>query len=168
MTHACRPSVQTRAPGADGNQENGLGSGVVIDDRGDILTSLHVVAGATEIQLTFADGSLGSLHYLTSGAPTLAKERLEVHSAGWSAVLDDFRELETHGADGVKRVRSRLGQDKGHRAAVAEFLKAVRQGGPSPIPFAEALNVTLATLAAEASLRLRIPFAVDDVSIRPL
>ena len=120
------------------------------------------------VQLTFADGSLGSLHYLTSGAPTLAKERLELHSAGLSAVLDDFRELEMHGADSVKRVRSRLGQDKGHRAAVAEFLKAVRQGGPSPIPFAEALNVTLATLAAEASLRLRVPFAVDDASIRPL
>jgi S1-C subfamily serine protease len=37
--------------------ENGLGSGVIIDDAGDILTSLHVVANATDIQVTFADGS---------------------------------------------------------------------------------------------------------------
>ena len=37
-----------------------LGSGVVIDDRGNILTSLHVVANATEIQLTFADGTQSS------------------------------------------------------------------------------------------------------------
>jgi len=49
--------IQTLAPGADGKQENGLGSGVVIDDRGDILTSLHVVADASDIQLTFADGT---------------------------------------------------------------------------------------------------------------
>jgi S1-C subfamily serine protease len=34
-----------------------LGSGVVIDDAGDILTSLHVVDGADSIQVTFADGS---------------------------------------------------------------------------------------------------------------
>jgi S1-C subfamily serine protease len=37
--------------------ENGLGSGVIIDDAGDILTSLHVVANADEIQVTFADGT---------------------------------------------------------------------------------------------------------------
>jgi len=35
--------IQTQAPGADGKVEDGLGSGVVIDDFGDILTSLHVV-----------------------------------------------------------------------------------------------------------------------------
>ena len=49
--------IQTQAPGANGKVENGLGSGVVIDDSGDILTSLHVVANASDIQLTFADGT---------------------------------------------------------------------------------------------------------------
>lgn len=39
------------------NGEKGLGSGVIIDDAGDILTSLHVVDGATTIQLYFADGT---------------------------------------------------------------------------------------------------------------
>lgn len=38
-------------------EANGLGSGVVINDSGDILTSLHVITNATEIRLTFADGS---------------------------------------------------------------------------------------------------------------
>lgn len=37
--------------------DGGLGSGVVIDDAGDILTSLHVVEGATEIEVVFADGT---------------------------------------------------------------------------------------------------------------
>src|SRR5579859_4925750 len=35
--------VQTKSPGANGTIENGLGSGVIVDDMGDILTSLHVV-----------------------------------------------------------------------------------------------------------------------------
>jgi S1-C subfamily serine protease len=35
----------------------GLGSGVIVNQRGDILTSLHVVDGATKIDITFADGT---------------------------------------------------------------------------------------------------------------
>lgn len=38
-------------------QDDGLGSGVIVNDNGDILTSLHVVDGATSIQITFADGT---------------------------------------------------------------------------------------------------------------
>ena len=39
------------------NGEKGLGTGVIIDDAGEILTSLHVVDGATKIQIVFADGT---------------------------------------------------------------------------------------------------------------
>jgi S1-C subfamily serine protease len=52
--------IQTEALGEDGEVEHSLGSGVVIDDRGDILTSLHVVTQALDIQLTFADGTQSS------------------------------------------------------------------------------------------------------------
>lgn len=38
-------------------EEASLGSGVVVNDQGDILTSLHVVTDALKIKLTFADGS---------------------------------------------------------------------------------------------------------------
>src|SRR5262249_22130808 len=38
-------------------EEGGLGSGVVVTLAGDILTSLHVVDGASTITVTFADGS---------------------------------------------------------------------------------------------------------------
>lgn len=60
---AIRPSlvlIQTQSPGEDEELANGLGSGVVINDNGAILTSLHVVAGASDIHLTFADGSQSS------------------------------------------------------------------------------------------------------------
>ena len=43
-----------------------LGTGVIIDDAGDILTSLHVVADAKSIELTFADGSKSAGSVLSS------------------------------------------------------------------------------------------------------
>jgi S1-C subfamily serine protease len=42
---------------AGGGKDGRLGTGVVVDDAGDILTSLHVVADAASITLTFADGT---------------------------------------------------------------------------------------------------------------
>ena len=44
-------------PDTTDEDDDGLGSGVVVSLAGDILTSLHVVDGATAIELTFADGS---------------------------------------------------------------------------------------------------------------
>jgi S1-C subfamily serine protease len=57
-----RPSVvRVRGLGLHGRDEDqdaetGVGSGVVIVDKGTILTNLHVVAGARRIQVVFADG----------------------------------------------------------------------------------------------------------------
>ena len=39
------------------NGENNLGTGVIVDGAGDILTCLHVINGATKISITFADGT---------------------------------------------------------------------------------------------------------------
>jgi S1-C subfamily serine protease len=52
--------IQTEAAGTNGDAEHSVGSGVVINDGGDILTSLHVVANASDIQITFADGTQSS------------------------------------------------------------------------------------------------------------
>jgi S1-C subfamily serine protease len=54
--------IEVHAPGEqddDGvyRSADGLGSGVVINDAGEVLTSLHVVTNATSIRLTFADGT---------------------------------------------------------------------------------------------------------------
>lgn len=58
--------IQTKEAGAKSQAEHGIGSGVVIDDRGDILTSLHVVADASDIQVTFADGTQSSAQVVTT------------------------------------------------------------------------------------------------------
>ena len=62
---AVRPSlvlIQTERPDAVGRatRDPGIGSGVVVNLAGDILTSLHVVADATQIRVTFADGTRSS------------------------------------------------------------------------------------------------------------
>ncbi|HEX9839968.1 MAG TPA: trypsin-like peptidase domain-containing protein [Anaerolineales bacterium] len=49
--------IKTDFQGENGDSEKGVGSGVIINDQGDILTSLHVVADATDILITFADGT---------------------------------------------------------------------------------------------------------------
>ncbi len=65
---AIQPSlvlIQTKGTDADGKVQEALGSGVVINDRGDILTCLHVVAGSSEIKITFADGTTSSASILS-------------------------------------------------------------------------------------------------------
>jgi S1-C subfamily serine protease len=60
---AVQPSlvlIEVKGAVKDGEQpgeHDGLGSGVIVNLAGDILTSLHVVADATEIEVTFADGT---------------------------------------------------------------------------------------------------------------
>lgn len=57
---AVQPSlVLIQTKGGDTGEEHGggLGSGVIVTNSGEILTSLHVVAGADEIKVTFADGT---------------------------------------------------------------------------------------------------------------
>jgi S1-C subfamily serine protease len=51
--------VWIEADGVDenGDESRGLGTGVIFDQNGSILTSLHVVAGSSAIKLTFADGT---------------------------------------------------------------------------------------------------------------
>jgi S1-C subfamily serine protease len=50
-------TIQTTGVDAKGKADTGLGTGVVVDAAGDILTALHVVTGADTIKLTFADGT---------------------------------------------------------------------------------------------------------------
>jgi predicted dehydrogenase/threonine dehydrogenase-like Zn-dependent dehydrogenase len=113
------------------------------------------------LQLEFANGSQGTITYVANGDKTYSKERVEVFGGGAVGVLEDFRELELS-RDGRKQSeRSRLQQDKGHRAEWEAFAKALREGGPAPIAFEEIVAVSLATLRAMASRQLGQSIAID-------
>jgi len=49
--------IQTEGTDAEGEAGFGVGSGVVVNQDGDILTALHVVVDADEIEVAFADGT---------------------------------------------------------------------------------------------------------------
>lgn len=49
--------IEASGTGESGEDQNALGTGVIIDRFGSILTSLHVVDDSTSIRLTFADGT---------------------------------------------------------------------------------------------------------------
>jgi S1-C subfamily serine protease len=66
------------------DEEHGVGTGVVITDKGIILTNLHVVQSAQTIKLVFADGSESGAHI----AGVQAQHDLAVLQA--RVVPDDF------------------------------------------------------------------------------
>jgi S1-C subfamily serine protease len=53
---------------AAGDIDTRLGSGVIINADGSVLTALHVVDGASQIQVAFADGTTTSAHITVSKA----------------------------------------------------------------------------------------------------
>jgi predicted dehydrogenase len=91
--------------------------------------------------LSFADGSVGTVHYLADGHRAFPKERLEVFCAGRIIQLDNFRRMRVFGWRGLRRMNL-WKQDKGQAHCVAAFIHAVRSGGPSPTPFEEMTEVT--------------------------
>jgi polar amino acid transport system substrate-binding protein len=115
------------------------------------------------ITLTFADGSVGNILYLANGDVALSKERVEVFCQGATAMLDDFCRLELY-RDGQRTVKKGA-QDKGHQAEVHAWIKAVRQGGPSPIPFEEAVLCTLTTFKILESLQTGAPVPVTSLHL---
>ncbi|MFZ1827874.1 MAG: Gfo/Idh/MocA family oxidoreductase, partial [Candidatus Competibacteraceae bacterium] len=97
------------------------------------------------LQLGFADGSIGAIHYFANGSKAFPKERLEVFAAGRVLQLDNFRKLTGYGWPGFRKMNL-WRQDKGQKACAAAFVKAVQQGGPAPIPIEEILEVSRVTL----------------------
>ncbi len=95
--------------------------------------------------LRFADGSFGTVLYLSNGHRSFSKERLEIFVAGRILQLDNFRRLRGYGWPGFRRMNL-WRQDKGHKAEVAAFLESVASGGPAPIPFDELVETTKVSL----------------------
>jgi len=103
------------------------------------------------LTLRFADGSVGSLVYVSDGSGRVPKERIEGFCGTRTAVLDDYHALDLY--NGHRHDRRRLKtRDKGHREEIEAFLRATRTGDPA-LALGEIDNVMLATLAIVESLR---------------
>jgi len=150
-------------------QDPEVGGGRILGEACHFIDLLRYLAGAPierwarfeldgtahdtmSLQLAFADGSIGTIHYFANGARAFPKERLEVFAGGRVLQLDNFRRLRGFGWPGLSRMRL-WRQDKGQRACVDAFLNAVERGGLPPIPVEELLEVTRVTLEVAGAVR---------------
>lgn len=137
------------------------GSSIVEVTTREIGSTGRYSAGNVLISLRFGNGSEGTISYLANGDRSFSKERIEVFGGGSTAVLDDFRRMELVRNGRTQKVRSRLRQDKGHRAEWTAFVDSIRLGKDAPIAFEDIVCSTLSTLRAEESRKAGKPLAVD-------
>ncbi|MDP9263907.1 MAG: bi-domain-containing oxidoreductase [Acidobacteriota bacterium] len=114
---------------------------------------------AITIELT--NGSIGQIMYLANGDRRVGKERVEIFCGGAVAILDDYRSLQLIRAGKSRTVRSRFRQDKGHGRECDDFVCAIQEGRPSPIPLVEIVAATAATFRIVDSLACGMPMAVN-------
>ncbi len=155
-------------------QDNTVGGGRIIGEACHFIDLMRFLAGSeivsvqarrmgdtgdgaiTEdkaaITFGFADGSFGTIFYLTNGAASFPKERVEVFAAGRVLQLDNFRKLKGYGWPSFKKMNL-WKQDKGQNACAAAFLSAIENGTNTPISAEEIFEVARVTIEATEILR---------------
>lgn len=93
------------------------------------------------IQLVFADGSIGTIHYYDNGPKSFPKERLEIFARGGVLQLNNYRTLIGFNWPGFKKMNL-WNQDKGQNSCSKAFVDAIFYGNESPIPIDELLEVS--------------------------
>jgi predicted dehydrogenase/threonine dehydrogenase-like Zn-dependent dehydrogenase len=111
-----------------------------------------VLDDKVSITLSFADGSFGTIHYLSNGGKAFPKERIEVFCGNAVLQLDNYRILRGYGWKGFKRMRL-FRQDKGQKACAKAFVNAVREGKESPISYEEIMEISRVSIEVAESLR---------------
>ena len=92
------------------------------------------------IQISFKNGSIGSIHYFSNGATSFPKEKLDIYTSGKIISLTNYKKLEAWGIPGFLN-KKLLIQDKGQKACVSAFLDSINQGKESPIPINDIFEV---------------------------
>jgi predicted dehydrogenase len=104
------------------------------------------------INLSFADGSFGTIHYLANGGKAFPKERIEVFCGNAVLQMDNYRVLRGYGWKGFKKMKL-FKQDKGQVACTKAFIEAIKSGKPSPIPYEEVMESSRVSIEVAESLR---------------
>ena len=110
--------------------------------------------------IAFADGSIGTLTYLTNGDSRTPKEYIEVFGGGITGIIDNFRRGYILKNGHRHRLKGR--DDKGQASELEAFLRMVVKGGPPPISYDQIVAVTQATIAVYESLMTGIEIHLDQ------
>jgi len=103
-------------------------------------SGMTITSDKASITLSFANGSIGTIHYFANGDKSFPKERLEVFCAGRVLQLDNFRKLTGFGWPGFKKMNLSR-QDKGQANCVKAFVESIKNGRAAPIPINEIIEV---------------------------
>ncbi|HWW13826.1 MAG TPA: bi-domain-containing oxidoreductase [Candidatus Dormibacteraeota bacterium] len=103
------------------------------------------------LTISFADGSVGTIHYLANGASTVEKEYIEVFGESKTARMWNFKKLEC--AVGGKKSSTSFSGDKGHAAEMRALLDGFESDARSPISVESLAATSRLTFAAMESLR---------------
>ncbi|MCX6290199.1 MAG: bi-domain-containing oxidoreductase [Bacteroidetes bacterium] len=117
-------------------------SAYVMDDKAKLDDTLTV-------NIRFANGSVANVSYFSNGNKNLEKEYLEVFGNGMVARLEDFKMLTIFGKS---ENRQTAALDKGHKAEMEAFIRAVKSGEPTPVSFDDIVLSTLATFKVIESI----------------
>lgn len=113
------------------------------------------------INIEFANGSIGTVHYFANGGKSMPKEYIEIHQDGCSHVIDDFKSLQTFRGGSAGKAEKSAIQNKGQAEMVEQFVSRVISGSEPLIPFYQLHAVMAATIGAVASLRNHAPVEIN-------
>ncbi len=113
------------------------------------------------ITLKMSDGSVGTITYTASGDKAFPRERVEVFRGGAVGLIENFKSASFTHRGRTRRKRNLFGVDRGHRAEMAAFFTAVRNGGPPPVAFAEYVLTTLTTFSIVESMQRGQPVKIE-------
>jgi len=109
-------------------------SATAIPDANQLNDTINVL-------LQFKNGSSGVIAYYSNGSKSLTKEYIEVFSAGFSAIIDDFKVLKLYGKGKPNKTKL-INQNKGQKEMVDAFVNGLLKDGEAPISFNEVVAVT--------------------------
>ena len=128
--------------------------------NGSVPTSLSALSmsdndnlnDAVNISLKFENGSVGVISYFSNGSKGIPKEYIEINSSGTTAVINDFKEMQTWRNGKLSKTKL-LNQNKGQKEMVRAFVESIEADGEVPIPMNETYLTTLATFKALESIQ---------------
>ena len=119
------------------------------------LTGERTQSDNVALTIRFSNGSVGVITYLANGDSAVPKERIEIFSGGKTAVVDNFKRLETY-QGGSRKVYETLAVEKGHKAEVEKFISSIHLANDL-IPFESLVATTRATFRIIESLGSGLP-----------
>jgi polar amino acid transport system substrate-binding protein len=100
----------------------------------------------------FDNGSVGTVFYSGLGNFQVPKEYIEIYADGKVMIIDNFQRATVASPSKVKKYNLSQ-QHKGYKEEFDEFLRAIRDGKPSPIPLDEIYLSHLAIFKVAEALK---------------